>query len=505
MIPSGGLKENQQIEELRAVIKDSLVQRLLLSRKALGMAAATMTKICNSGIYDFVDGGVHRYSIDREWRLPHFEKMLYDQSQMICALIDVYISTKNDFFLNRAISIMRYCQSQLKHAEVPLFGSGQDADSDNGTGEHEEGFYYLWTFDEINAILPDDKKECFFSEFEVTAEGNLPAEYSNETLLKRNILRKRNLASNLESESVQECLQYLREYRTKSKKSPIVDSKCITGWNAVMISAFVKLYIATQKLEFKESAIECAEFIFRNMYNEVTSEISRGYNIQQEGSSLDYALLISAALDLYEATFEYQWIEWAERLHHRLYENFSSDDGSLFLGRKDSTDCIISLRDDFDGSELSANSVHSCNLLRMARLTADKHYEEGSLKIFHSFAAQLESTPPPLPFMMTSLVKYYVPCTLIMMVGKLKESNAANLVKYLWAEHFNFSSFLIITCDESDFTGYLAERNADLNTLIKQYNPLSGKLLVQICKDLHCYSCEPSIESIQQILCKRES
>ena len=498
-VQSEEMTDLRVVESLREKIRKSLEQNLLISRKSLGMAATTAVKFCGSGIYDHVEGGIHRYAVDKEMTVPHFEKMLYDQAQMMVVLIDIYIATQNQFFLQQVFFILQYCQKTLKHPEIPMFGTGQNADSlDAESGDEVEGAYYVWTFKQLQSLLPDELFKNFSEKFEVFPDGNVSAEYFH--VPNKNILRLKQPVPEPPSDSIMQCLEILKSFRQTKRTAPEVDFKCVTGWNAQMISCYAKLFIVTHDEKYRKSGTEIAEFIFRNLYDEVSSQVVRGYEIQLEGSSHDYALLIAASLDLYEATFDPQWIEWAERLSDRLMTKFTQSDGSLLVASKECTDIFVPLKDDFDGAELCANSIQASNFLRLALFTGDESYQEQAFRIFHCFFTQLSNTPPALPAMLSALIRIFIPRTTITIVGKLDDAQTKTLIRMIQKEYCSSPAFTLICCDEDDFSSYLTERNPVIRKITEHYSTATEKPLIQICHDFQCYSCKPTFDDINRIL-----
>lgn len=498
-VPGEELEEQQKLELLRQKLVGEFSHCIRISERTLEMVTVSLVKMCSSGLYDHVDGGIHRYAVDNEFRVPHFEKMLYDQVQMISALLDVYTVTKNEYFLQKALHILRYCEEQLKHQEIPLFGSGQDADSfDSNKGMKVEGAYYVWTFKELKQIIPECNFGNFEEMFEISPNGNVPSEVPH--FEGKNILRLKCGISDELPEEISQSLEDLKKYRQLHRTAPEVDPKCVTGWNAQLISCYARLFVVTHDETYRKKAVESAEFIFRSIYNEVDSRITRGYRMNIEGTSQDYAFLIHASLDLYDATFDPQWIEWAERLNDRLNNHLLHADGSLLMVGRETLGIFLPLKDDSDGAELCSNSIHASNSLRLAVLTQDAAYEGQAEKIFQSFIMQLEDIPPSVPAMLTVLFKTFIPPTVVYVIGELNDPRTKELIEWMQDEYNALPTFTIIACNEDDFSGYLSERNGRIRKLIERYSRTTEKPLIEIYHNYQFFLCAPHYEDIRRIL-----
>ncbi len=382
-----------------------------LGAAAVKMAEHTLQKMAEGGVHDHVGGGFHRYSVDEEWFVPHFEKMLYDQAQIALNYLEAKQATGREVFAWMARGIFEYVQRDLTGPHGGFY-SAEDADSvlppnvgpalapsrsEAGASaspttekpKHAEGAFYVWTKEGIEGVLGADAA-FFCAHFGVKAEGNVAHDPQQE-FVGKNILRQRQSLSvtarefdlDVETASVKllGCLEKLRMVRTKRPR-PHLDDKVITAWNGLMISALAK---GCQVLGGEEEAraaylnqaTRAAEFIERELFDPVTGVLYRSWREGRsniEGFAEDYSYLIQGLLDLYEAGFESRWLQWAVKLQDKMDELFWDEDpvgqpqggrGGYFNSRADDPTVIVRLKEDYDGAEPAPNSVAAMNLMRL--------------------------------------------------------------------------------------------------------------------------------------------
>ncbi len=372
-----------------------------LGREALRMATATLTAMARGGIHDHVGGGFHRYAVDEDWFVPHFEKMLYDQAQIAVNYLDARLATGDGRFGWLARGIFDYVLRDLAHPEGGFY-SAEDADSatpeaspsDQKPG-HAEGAFYVWTRAELEAALgremdatgaaatlpPSTSQAAFFCDhFGVTAAGNVPpAQDPHGEFTGKNILRQRQpllatakahgLTPDAASELLAAQLARLLAVRA-ARPRPHLDDKIITAWNGLMISALARGAGLDDRL--LPAAVRAAEFIERELHDAARGVLfrcwreGRGVN---EGFAEDYAFLITGLLDLYEATFDARWLRWAARLQQTMDALFWDERaGGYFNSAANAADIVLRLKEDHDGAEPSPNSIAASNLLRLAAI-----------------------------------------------------------------------------------------------------------------------------------------
>ncbi|TRZ64029.1 thioredoxin domain-containing protein [bacterium] len=362
--------------------------------KALDIVTYTLKKMCEGGIYDHLGGGFHRYAVDNIWRVPHFEKMLYDQAQIINTLLDTYLITKNDFFLKYAEETIKYVSERLLSPEGGFY-SAEDAESISDNDVKEEGYYYLWTFNEIKNALGVDY-DIFINTFGVLKDGNTIHD-PHGVFLNRNVLYIANdvydtaKTSGAKPEDIIDMLSKFKSELLKirdKRKRPHLDDKILTSWNALMISALAKAYTVTGKDKYKVYAENCLKFIGDKLT--VNNKLKHRYRDGEasfEATLEDYAYYINCLIDSYEMNFNSEYLLLADKLCGEVINIFyDNDSGGFYDANPERSDIILKIKDSYDGAEPSANSVMIENLLRLGYISGNEKFvatAEKSLKFFY--------------------------------------------------------------------------------------------------------------------------
>ncbi|MEO8665070.1 MAG: thioredoxin domain-containing protein [Ignavibacteria bacterium] len=380
---------------------------------ALDMVSFTLKKMYQGGMYDHLAGGFHRYSVDPVWRVPHFEKMLYDQAQLITTYINTYLVTKNKFYLFVAEDITHYVLDNLKSKDGGFY-SAEDAESAIDPKDpkvKEEGAFNLWNKDEVEKILGKDDAKIINFYFGIEQHGNTIND-PHEVFGNKNVLFIANdifdTAKHFEK-TPEEIARIIDESRTNllqervKRPKPHLDDKILTSWNGLMLSALASVHKVTGNDQYSSVAKETVNFIKANLYQKENKNLLHRYRdgeARYDGTLEDYAYLISGLTDLYEATFEFEYLEFALMLNDITIEKFyDSDNGGFFDVDRDVKDVVLKTKDIYDGAEPSGNSVQVLNLLRLGFMTDNKvHIEkaEQSLKLFADDLTRLPFSSPQL-------------------------------------------------------------------------------------------------------------
>ncbi|KAJ3290559.1 hypothetical protein HDU79_003132 [Rhizoclosmatium sp. JEL0117] len=352
---------------MHGILVDKLRMRRVQACEAMEIVEATAGKMAAGGIHDWVGGGFHR-----------FEKMLYDQGQLLSLYSDLFAITKKPLYEQVATGIYKYLCRDMKHPEGAFYG-GQDADCEviAGSGHKEEGSVYLWTESEIDQVLGADSA-IFKSHYNIKKEGNVNSidDESGELQGKNVIYEVQTLAETAVqyklreddlSKKLEKCRETLLEVR-KQRPQPHREEKIVTSWNGLTISGLAKAGRVFQNEDMVLSACSAATFIRKYMYNERTATLIRQFDSSAVGYADDYAFLIDGLLELYSATWDDSWIEWAVNLQMTMNRLFwDSNSGGYFSGGNE-TGVLIRMKEDSDKSEPSAGSVAVYNLLRLDAL-----------------------------------------------------------------------------------------------------------------------------------------
>ena len=383
------------------------------------MALATLERMAAGGLRDHLGGGFHRYSVDRFWHVPHFEKMLYDQAQITIAALEAFQVTGQDKFAAIARDTLRYVLRGLTHPQGGFY-SAEDADSlfERGKPEQGEGAFYVWSHQEIVALLGQERAERFNLFYGVEPSGNAPVGSDpHEEFNGKNILIQRysleDAAEKLDTTPAA-LAQELAADRTRlfrqreSRPRPHLDDKVITAWNGLMISAFARASQVLDEPDYLKAARAAAAFVKRNLYLEEEQELLRTYRqgaSDIRGFSDDYAFLVQGLLDLYEASFDIKWLRWAQQLQRtqdRLFWDEQSAGYFSTTGKDPSI--LLRLKEDYDGAVPSPNSVTVLNLLRLAQMTGQESLGERVRKTLAYFTPAMNNSPGSMPQMLAALL-----------------------------------------------------------------------------------------------------
>lgn len=302
----------------------------------------TLTKIAYGGIYDHIGGGFARYSVDEKWHIPHFEKMLYDNAQLVSVYSTMYLVTKNTLYQEVVEKTLRFIAEELTHTEGAFFSS-LDADSINEKGIWEEGAFYTWKKHELQQLLQDDF-ELFADYYNINAFGL----WENESYV---LIRKTDdiaIAQKYKSSIahiktiISKCNRILFKERNKRNK-PRLDDKTLTSWNALMLKGYVDAYKAFGNKAFLNSAIKNAEFLVKNQLKEDGGL----YHSFKNGKSTingfleDYAAVCNAFIGLYEVSCDEKWLLLSKKLVNYCYDYFYDEKSGFFFFTSNKDDVIV--------------------------------------------------------------------------------------------------------------------------------------------------------------------
>ena len=358
------------------------------AKRALEMVETTLEKMARGGIYDHLGGGFHRYSVDDQWLIPHFEKMLYDNALLSRTYFEAHRATRKERYRQVGEEVLSYVLREMTSPQGGFY-STQDADS-----EGREGKFFVWTRDEIRGILGNEEGTAFSAYYGVTPQGNF--EEGRSVLHVDSTLEK---ISELYGIPIPELETLLREGRKRlfqereRRIKPGRDEKILTSWNGLMISGFVDGYQVTGNETYLNGAKEAARFVLQEMRR--GGSLMRVFNrgtCQVKGYADDYAFLIQALIDLYEATFEIDWLKGANDLNERMIRQFWDEgNGGFFFSGSENESLIARSKNPYDNAIPSSNSVMVFNLLRLGYLTGEdslKEKAEQTLRLFYRFLSE---------------------------------------------------------------------------------------------------------------------
>jgi len=383
---------------------------------ARGMALYTLRKMAAGGMHDHLGGGFHRYSVDAEWHVPHFEKMLYDQAQLAHAYLTAHqVSDDGDDFAYVARAILHYVGQDLTSPEGGFF-SAEDADSlpKADSTKKSEGAFYIWTHDEIREVLTGPRVDEFCSTYGTEPNGNVgPDSDPHDELVGQNVLIQRLTLPEaaarfqrpledmeLRLDEDRAALLARRDLRPR----PHLDDKILTAWNGLMIGAYARAAQILGEDSYLHAAAGAATFVRNHLYNAETNELLRSYRDGPStihGFAADYAFLISGLLDLYQADFDLEWLRWARRLQDTLDLHFWDQDRGGYFSTSDRDPAILlRLKEDYDGAEPTPNSVAVINLWRFGQIFHNDVLLDHAKHAVKALSSRLEAQPFAMPLLL---------------------------------------------------------------------------------------------------------
>lgn len=371
--------------------------------EALHFVTHTLERMRRGGIFDHLGYGFSRYSVDREWLIPHFEKMLYDQALLALAYLEAYQVTKDPFFAQVSREIFTYVLRDLTSPEGAFY-SAEDADS-----EGEEGKFYVWTPEEVKEVLGEEDGLFFCEIYEVTEEGNFEGGRSvlNQIhFIPENVQEKFGMSL----EELEEKLDGLREklFAAREKRiRPHRDDKILTSWNGLMIAALARGGRVLGETEYMEAAAKAVLFITENLIRKEDGRLLARYRDGEAaylGYLDDYAFFIWGLMEMYEATFQADYLEQALVLTQHMIDLFKDQEkGGFYFYGHDAETLIARPKEVYDGATPSGNSVAAYNLLRLARLTSSQELQKEAEQQLQTFAQTVEASPISHSFFLVAM------------------------------------------------------------------------------------------------------
>ena len=472
-------------------------------KHALEMDLITLRKMAAGGMHDHLGGGFHRYSVDRYWHVPHFEKMLYDQAQLALAYLDAFQITQDRQFASVARDILDYVARDMTSKEGGYF-SAEDADSlfEHGKPEHGEGAFYIWTKNEIDTAL-GNAAEIFDFHYGVQSHGNAPegSDPQDEFRGKNILIERHTIAETAQhfqkpEDAVRDLLRQSREklFAIRSKRPrPHFDDKIIAAWNGLMISAYARAAQILDEPRYLKSATLATNFVRAHLWDDSKKTLYRSYREGRgrvEGFADDYAFVIHGLLDLYEASFDIEWLKFAIELQEtqdRLF--FDGKNGGYFSTSGKDESVVLRMKDDNDSAEPAASSVAAHNLLRLAQIRDKKQWEERAEKTISAFRTTLSRFPSAMPQILVALDFSSRKPRQIVIAGKKDAPETKALLSEVH-RHFLPTTILLVA-DGAEGQKYLGE---DLEA-IDRMSMVDEKPAAYVCENFTCKA--PVIDSNQ--------
>ena len=483
-------------------------------REAASMALATLRAMAVGGMRDHVGGGFHRYSVDAAWRVPHFEKMLYDQAQLALAFIEAAQASGDSFYADVAEDTLLFVIREMTDA-AGGFHSAEDADSvppeDSGdpAARKKEGAYYLWRADELDVLLGDDST-VVKRRFGIEPDGNAPHDPQQE-FTGKNLLYVAKTLDDLAAETgtakaaIVEILNRarLRMFETRwTRPRPHRDDKVLTAWNGLMIAAFARMARAlggdaagsAAAKPYLDAAVRAASFVRERMWNAQTGMLLRRYrdgHAEIPGYAEDYAYLIFGLLELFQAHGEPMWLEWAMALQRQQDQRFWDEEGGGWFstdGRDPSV--LLRMKEDYDGAEPTPSSISVLNLLQLSHLVEDSTWTERIERTLRLFGTRLEQMGRGVPMMAAALSTYLAGTQQIVIVegeedGALRRAIATRYLPFA------------VTID---LRSHRRQSLAGSLPFVAAMQPIDGAAAVYVCHHFACRQPVTTVEALQKEL-----
>ena len=443
-------------------------------------ADLTLTKMARGGIYDQIGGGFHRYSVDSVWLVPHFEKMLYDNGQLVSLYLHAWQRSGDPLFAKIVEETLSYLDREMRHGLTGAFYSATDADS-----EGEEGKFFVWQTPEMDALLGPDLSRVAKAYWDATRFGNF--EGQNILYMHRSDESVANDLGMTVDELMSEISDAKRQLYTArlGRVPPMTDDKVITSWNALTMRGFAEAGSAFGRDDWVEIAVSNADFIFDRLVRS-DGRVMRSCKADSDAPAVilgfleDYAYLADALTHLYEATFDLRWLERAEQLCDGMIELFwHPADGVFYDTGTDQEQLIVRPRDTFDNAQPSGSSAASMTLLRCAEFTGNTDLERIGAANLRTMRDLMERAPSAFAWWLQGAEFYAGAINQVVIVGERDDTETQALVA---EARRGFNPDRIVALMEPDKT-------ADVETglpLFEGRYMIDGKPTAYVCKNYAC-------------------
>ena len=474
----------------------------------LQMTTETLRAMALGGMRDHIGGGFHRYSVDRDWRVPHFEKMLYDQAQLVLAFLEAAQASGDDFYGTVAEDTLAYVRRDMTHPDGGFY-SAEDADSvppehaGEPSAHKSEGAFYIWSDAEIGELLGDDA-DIARRRFGIEPNGNAPHDPQGEFTGKNLLYTAQSIEdvakrSGCSPDEVVRALARIRERLFAARAGrprPHLDDKILTAWNGLMIAAFARasrvLAGRPSSREYREAAAAAARFVKQHLWTD--NGLLRRFRDGEAAIPAyaeDYAYLVWGVLELFEAGAGAEWLEWAISLQREQDERFWDDaEGGWFSTTGRDPTVLLRLKEDYDGAEPAASSVAALNALKFAYLLGDEPMRRKAERTLGRYGARIGVAGRQVPMMMCALSAWHAGLSQIVIVG----ADSDPLVHELASHHLPFALVIPIpSATDHHALGRLLPFTAAMTTP-------NGQAAAYVCRDFTCRQPVSSPDDLRQEL-----
>lgn len=473
-------------------------------KKALEMVERTLVQMYKGGIFDHIGFGFSRYSTDKKWLVPHFEKMLYDNALLAIAYLEAYQLTQKRLYREVAEKIFTYVLNEMTSPEGAFY-SAEDADS-----EGVEGKFYLWSPGQVVNILGAEAGREYCRIYDITERGNFEngnipnlidstiSEIEYETTKVGEKSRTAKTSGTSLITKMEEYRQKLAQVREKRVR-PFRDDKILTAWNGLMIAALAKGARVLDSSVYQVAAEKAAAFIYEKLRRKDGRLLAR----YREGEAAypayldDYAFMVWALLELYDTTYQPDYLAKAISLNRKMLELFwDSKKRVLYLTGKDSEELLIRPRDSYDGAVPAGNSVAALNLLRLAALIRDYQLEETVEQLFSACGREVTAHPMGYTFFLQAYLYAQIPTRKAVIAAEKGNSDAQEMINILQQNFLPYTVSLYLSPEKRD----LIKQNPFLKEFENDYQALDGRTTAYICQNRACHAPIRNVEDFKKIV-----
>jgi uncharacterized protein YyaL (SSP411 family) len=451
---------------------------------ALRMAERTLSAMRLGGIFDQLGYGFHRYSTDRQWLVPHFEKMLYDQALLTMACTEAFQATGNEIHARTVRETLEYVLGDLRSPEGGFF-TAEDADS-----EGEEGRFYLWRMDELRRILDPEELRLAVAAFSLAEEGN----FVNPVEPKRrgdNILHRSGLPAGIAADLGMTEAQFLQRLETvrlrllavrEKRLRPQRDDKILTDWNGLMIGALARASRVLNEPKYLEAARAAIAFILSRLRTPDGRLLHRFCKGEAAVTACldDYAFLIWGLIDAYEAGFDTDDLRMALSLQESVDRHFRDPEGGFFSTPDDGEALLFRPKEGHDGAIPSGSAVTLMNLIRLGRMTGDPRWEAEAAALVRAFAGSLQQIPSAHTQWMIALELLAGPSREVVIAGRPGDKDTNALLAVLRRSYFPNMTLLLRPEGEE------APAITEIAPFTREMRALKGRAAAYVCTGFAC-------------------
>ena len=464
---------------------------------ALKMVETTLHYMRLGGVFDHIGLGFHRYSTDKRWFLPHFEKMLYDQAMLSMAYLEAYQLTGNEKYAQVAREIFTYVLRDMTHKEGGFY-SAEDADS-----EGEEGVFYIWSKEELIEILGPEDGSRMAKIFGFSDNGNFRDEASGKSTgnnipyfprSKDELAKKSGMSIDEFDGFIEISRQQLFDVREK-RIHPLKDDKILTDWNGLMIAALALGGQVLDEPEYITAAERAAGFVEKNLRDK-KGRLMKRYRLGKAGLSPhldDYSFMVWGLLNLYEATFDTEYLARAIEFTDIMNKDFSDENGGFFIGSKDAEKLMVRAKDSYDGAIPSGNSVAVMNLFRLSKITGSTQWVDLADKALKAFSKQARNSPTGFSHMLTGFMFDLKDPKELVIVADGDAPETQELIQQIRG---NYSPNKVVLFKDMSDPDPLTE----IASWTKAHSMMDGKPTFYVCENFACKRPTTNIKTVLNYL-----